>query len=136
MYKDTPAWLAAELEWGLRETSAPAELWNRIEEARRVAVEPHKRMGIGLVWAMAAAFVLASLVLPIGSHQALALRALSSPSGVAGLHCGNPAELRAWARKSGSVSNSPHDLARGNLSSWAMDNPADLQLACKLCHLD
>ena len=39
----------------------------------------------------------------------------------------------------------PHSNPAGNVSSWVMagqrytltsDNPADLQLACKLCHLD
>jgi hypothetical protein len=43
------------------------------------------------------------------------------------------------------VRNTPHDRASGSFSSWVMDgqrytlacdNPADLQLACKLCHLD
>ncbi len=41
--------------------------------------------------------------------------------------------------------NSPHNHARGNVSSWVMDgqrytlasaDAAELQLACKLCHLD
>ncbi len=43
------------------------------------------------------------------------------------------------------AANMAHNHADGNVSSWVMDgqrytlacdNPADLQLACKLCHLD
>jgi len=198
MYKDAPAWLTAELEWGLRETAAPAELWNRIAEARRVAVEPRKGMGAGLVWAMAATVALMAVGLSFvyrestGNDRALAMRALSSASQISGFRCENPAQLRAWVRaktgldlplrqdaapsiqligaqaiegargvevayragsrdavllvsKARGAANSPHDRASGSVSSWIMDgqrytlacdNPADLQLACKLCHLD
>jgi hypothetical protein len=43
------------------------------------------------------------------------------------------------------AANVPHDRAAGSVSNWvrdgqrytlASDSPADLQLACKLCHLD
>lgn len=198
MYNDTPAWLASELEWGLRETSAPAELWDRVRAAQ-VRPAPQKRTNLGLVWAMAAALTVVALGLSLryrqsaASDEALALRALSGASQIAGFHCENPAQLRAWVRatagldlplraeaspsiqligaqaidgtrgvevayragnreavllvsRAGSgIRNSAHNRASSNVSSWVMngqrytlacDNPADLQLACKLCHLD
>jgi hypothetical protein len=49
------------------------------------------------------------------------------------------------SRADAGASNLPHSHAGGSVSSWVMagqrytlatDNPTDLQLACKLCHLD
>ncbi|HEX5229528.1 MAG TPA: hypothetical protein VFW44_17575 [Bryobacteraceae bacterium] len=200
MSKPTPAWLTTELEWGLHETSAPPELWDRVMAAQQVRPVPREVVRPRLIWAWAAA---ALLVIAIGlastyrrsaeSDQALALRALSGASQIAGFHCQNPAQLRAWvraqtgldlplrpdasasieligaqttddargvevayragnrdavllvSRADSSIRNSPHDRASGNVSSWVMDgqrftlasdSSADLQIACKLCHLD
>jgi hypothetical protein len=49
------------------------------------------------------------------------------------------------SRADGDSPNMPHNRVSGNLSTWVMsgqrftlasNDPADLQLACKLCHLD
>jgi hypothetical protein len=49
------------------------------------------------------------------------------------------------ARADSGAANEPHGRSAGGVSSWVMDgqrytlaaaDPADLQLACKLCHLD
>jgi hypothetical protein len=49
------------------------------------------------------------------------------------------------SRVNSGAANVPHNRASGNISSWVMDgqrytlactDPAELQLACKLCHLD
>ncbi len=57
---------------------------------------------------------------------------------------GNRDALLLVARANG-VPDMPHSNLTGTTSSWVMngqrytlacDNPADLQLACKLCHLD
>lgn len=199
MYKGTPAWLATELQWELRETSTPAELWDRVCAAQQVRPTPSKRINPALIWATAATLVVIAAGLTAayrqsaGSDRALALQALNGASEIAGFHCENPAQLRAWVRantgidlplqanssrsiqligakaiedsrgvevayRAGSsdavllvsrvnrnVRNGAHDRSSGNLASWVMDgqrytlacdNPADLQIACKLCHLD
>lgn len=57
---------------------------------------------------------------------------------------GNRNGLLLVSRADG-IASAPHNHASGNVSSWVMagqrftvasDNPGDLQLACKLCHLD
>jgi hypothetical protein len=175
-------WLAPELEHGLREVSAPPELWDRVQSARAARPQESTR---GLVWALALSVVLASVAL---------LSLLRSPvrqdSQIIAFRCQNPAELRAWVKaktgidvplrgappasirligassiedgveiayRSGDrdasllvsratgAADVPHNNPTGKVSSWVMngqrytlacDNPADLQLACKLCHLD
>jgi hypothetical protein len=57
---------------------------------------------------------------------------------------GNRDAVLVVSRADGAA-NLPHNRVSGNVSSWVMDgqrftiacnDPADLQLACKLCHLD
>jgi hypothetical protein len=182
MVKETNTRLASELQWGLRETSAPPELWDRVQAGRFAARRktPHV-----WVWATAAVAVLAV----VGASSAYRTRGPGDLQRT-GIHCQNPAQLRAWVRaktginvplraasassvqltgarsmgesveiayrtgnRGGTLTVSPaigagdatHDRASGNVSSWVMagqrytlmsDNAADLQLACKLCHLD
>lgn len=191
--------LEPELEWGLREVSAPAELWERVQSASLIDTPPVKPFRWGLVWATAAAamVIAASATLVhlerAGNDEAMALRALHSDSQLAGFQCENPARLRAWVRANtgldlplreeaspaiqligaraiedshsvevsyragnrdavllvsraeAGAANVAHNRTSGNVSTWVMDgqrftlasdNPADLQLACKLCHLD
>ena len=182
MHKETHAWLTPELEWGLRETSAPPELWDRVQAGR---IAPRRKTPHVLVWATATVAVL------LAGGLSRAYRA-NAPGDLqrSSIRCQNPAQLRAWVRartgmdvplRSATASpvqligaqsaganveiayrigNSdgtlfvspatgagyaPHDRVNGNVSSWVMDgrrytlmsdNAADLQLACKLCHLD
>lgn len=58
---------------------------------------------------------------------------------------GNRDAVLLVSRAEAGAVNVAHDRASGNVSTWVMDgrrytlacdNPADLQLACKLCHLD
>jgi hypothetical protein len=182
--------LESELTRGLREVSAPPELWDRVRGAQVMRPSGSNRR---LVWAMAATVVLAavglSLVRP--SDEAIALQALANDSGQIAFHCQNPAQLRAWVRANTGLdvplrgappasieligarnlgarveiayragnrdavllvsradagsANIPHSRTSGNVSSWVTDgqrftlacnDPAGLQLACKLCHLD
>lgn len=182
MVKETNTRLVSELQGGLRETSAPPELWDRVQAGR---FAPRRKTSSVLVWATAAVAVL--LIFAVSR----AYRA-TTPGDLphAGFQCQNPAQLRAWVRaktgidvplraatassiqligarsmaesveiayragkRGGTLTVSPaigaadvpHDRVRGNVSSWVMDgqrytlmcdNAADLQLACKLCHLD
>lgn len=191
--------LAPELQWGLREVSAPPELWERVQASGIIATPPTKPFRWGLVWATAAAAVLIATSATLvhlqraGGDEALAIRALDGDSKLTGFQCENPARLRAWVRaKTGldlplrekaspaiqlvgarviedsrgvevayragngdavllvsraeaSAISVAHSHASGNVSTWVMDgqryalacdNPADLQVACKLCHLD
>ncbi len=176
-------WLEPELQHGLREVAAPAELWGRVESARRSRPpEPHKPAR--LVWALALTVVLA------GAGWSLVRLPARRDLQTGALRCQNPGQLRAWvkantgldvplrsappasiqligARNVGerveiayragdreafllvSRADGAADVSHGSLagkgSSWVMagqrytlscDNPADLQLACKLCHLD
>jgi hypothetical protein len=196
---ETGWWLERELEWGLREVSAPAELWDRVRTASVVRAEPDRPFRWGLVWATAAAAILIAMAAavehrrPAESDEALALRALNGDAHFTGFRCKNPSQLRAWARaktgldlplradtsasieligaqaldgargvevayragnhaaalivsRAASAASRPgHDHASGNVSTWVMEgqrytlacnDPAGLQLACKLCHLD
>jgi len=90
MHKETHTWLTPELEWGLRETSAPPELWDRVQAAQ---VAPRRKTSYVLVWATAAAAVL----LAVGVSRAHRTSAASDVQ-QAGIHCQNPAQLRAWVR--------------------------------------
>jgi hypothetical protein len=183
-------WLEPELQRGLREVSAPPELWDRVRAAQ---APQSRRTHRGLVWAMAATVVLAAVALSLvrSPDETAALQALAGDSQQMAFHCQNPAQLRAWVRAStgldvplraalppsiqligarnagarveiayqaggrdavllvsradGASANAPHSRTSGNVSSWVMDgqrftlassDAADLQLACKLCHLD
>jgi hypothetical protein len=183
-------WLEPELQRGLREVTAPAELWDRVRAAR---VPPSRGSNRGLIWALAVAVVLAAVALSLvrPPDERFALQALANGSQGIGFHCQNPAQLRAWVRANTGLdvplrpvppssiqligarnvgarveiayqaggrdavllvskadagrSNLPHSRVAGNVSSWVTDgqrytlaasDPADLQLACKLCHLD
>jgi hypothetical protein len=180
-----PEWLESELQRGLREVTAPPDLWDRVQGARLVPTDPRPRK---LTWAMAATVILAAVALSILPGRR-ATNALDSQSNA--LYCQNPAQLRAWVRaKTGldvplratlpasihlvearnssqgveiayRAANSdavllvsraegavdvPHSrVTNGNVTSWVMagqrftlasDDPADFQIACKLCHLD
>ena len=191
-------WLEPELEWGLRQVSAPPELWDRVQTASLLDTPP-ATFRWGLVWATAAAAIVIATSATLmhlqraGSDEALAMRALQADSKLGGFQCENPARLREWVRaKTGldvplrdevspaiqlvgartieesrgveveyraenrdavllvsrvpaGIANVAHNRPSGNISSWVMDgqrytlacdNAADLQIACKLCHLD
>lgn len=174
-------WLAPELEHGLREVTAPPELWDRLQSARAARPPENTRR---LVWALALTVVVAAVGL------SLVRSPLHQGSQTIAFHCQNPAELRAWVKaktgidvplrgdppasirligarnqgerveiayragdrdalllvsRAAGAADVPHSNPAGKVSSWVMngqrytlacDNPADLQLACKLCHLD
>jgi hypothetical protein len=192
-------WLEPELQGGLREVTAPADLWDRVQAARVAPARPLSSVpSRRLIWAMAATVVLAAVGLSIlrahrdsaAGDEALALQALSIDSQRVAFHCENPTQLRAWVKaktgldvplrsepaasiefigasstvdraeiayragnrggvllisRADRAADVAHGHASGNVSSWvaagqrftlASDNPADLQVACKLCHLD
>jgi hypothetical protein len=126
-------WLEPELKRELCEVAAPAELWSRVQSARLSRPRESRR---GLVWATAATLMLAAVALsrmPAG-QSAVAY----NDSQPVGLHCQNPAQVRAWevARVtdvSGAVAPSVVTEPRLTLAG---NNSAALQLSCKLCHLD
>jgi hypothetical protein len=175
-------WLEFELQHGLRQVTAPAELWDRVQYARVTRPQTTNR---GFVWALALAVVLAAVAL------SLVRSPVHKESRQIAFHCQNPAQLRAWvkantgfdvplrtarsasiqligaravegraeiayragnrdalllvSRADSGAANVPHGRVSGKASSWVMDgqrftlacdNPADLQFACKLCHLD
>jgi hypothetical protein len=175
-------WLAPELEDGLREVTAPPELWDRVQSARVMRSPESNRR---LVWALALSFVLASVAL-----LSLFRWPVRQDSQTVAFQCQNPAQLRAWVKaktgidvplrgdppasirligarnqgerveiayrtgdrdalllvsRANGAGDVPHSSPAGKVSSWVMngqrytlacDNPGDLQLACKLCHLD
>ncbi|HEX5227384.1 MAG TPA: hypothetical protein VFW44_06720 [Bryobacteraceae bacterium] len=136
MSKPTPAWLTTELEWGLHETSAPPELWDRVIGTQRVRSEPRGHARPLLVWAAAALMIVA-----IGLTSAYRRSAETHPVftyQITGLHCQNPAELRAWVRADSEIRTStPRPWVTGNRKFVLASNSApDLQISCKLCHLD
>ncbi len=174
-------WLEPELQRGLREVTAPPELWDRIQSAKTVPPGVSNRRA---VWAMAATVVLIAIGMSAFHRDNVTLPAQTSD------RCQNPAQLRAWVRartgldlplradssssiqligaravsgrveiayragnrdallriskaSPGSADVSNH--VNGNVSTWVMSgqrftlassDAADLQLACKLCHLD
>jgi hypothetical protein len=166
--------LELELQRGLREVTAPAELWNRVQAAR--VAPPSVSSGRGPVWAMAAAVVLITVGLSVVHRDNAGFPA------PAGDRCQNPAQLRAWVRaktgldlplradsspslqlsgaqlvdgthgvkiayragnrdavllvsRADGSEDTPHSRF-GQRFTLASSDPADLQLACKLCHLD
>lgn len=121
-----------ELRQSLRPVNAPPELWDRIQTQR---TESPRATNRPLVWAMASAVVIMTVGLSAIQRNNVAFQTL------AGDRCQNPAQLRAWVRAKADVSRSLQltgaqtiDGARGVKSVPV--NRADLQLACKLCHLD
>jgi hypothetical protein len=125
-------WLEPELKRELCEVAAPAELWSRVQSARLSRPRESRR---GLVWATAATVIIAAVAL---SRMPAGERAAANDSQPMGLHCQNPAQVRAWevarvtdvsAAASSSLVTQPRFTLAGNSS-------AALQLSCKLCHLD
>ncbi len=176
--------LESHLRQGLREVTAPPELWDRVQSGEAPKPLAASR---SFVWTLALAVALAAVALSLVRSPA------RSDSQQIAFRCQNPAQLRAWvqantgfnvplraslppsiqligARRvansaeiayragnrdavllvsradgSANISNIPHNRATGNVSSWIMAgqrftlacaDPAALQLACKLCHLD
>ena len=125
-------WLEPELKRELCEVAAPPELWSRVQSARLLRPRESRR---GLVWATAATVIIAAVAL---SRMPAGERAAANDSQPMGLHCQNPAQVRAWAvarvtdvsaAASSSLVTEPRFTLAGNSS-------AALQLSCKLCHLD
>jgi hypothetical protein len=124
---EAPDWLEADLLWGLREESAPEDLWDRVQAGRVQTPVSRRRFSFRMNYAMAAAAVVligAAIGLPV-RQDALAPGRYSA-SRLAGEHCQNPAEMRAW------VKADPMQPAAWRETGHA----ASLQIGCKLCHLD
>ncbi len=132
-------WLEPELERELCEVAAPPELWSRVQSARLSRPRESRR---GLVWATAATVMLAAVALSrmpagqtVAGDQSAAVDNAPQPMG---LHCQNPAQIRAWevARATDvSAAASPSLVTEPRLALVG-NNSAALQLSCKLCHLD
>jgi hypothetical protein len=125
-------WLEPELKRELCEVAAPAELWSRVQSARLLRPRESRR---GLVWATAATVMLAAVAL---SRMPAGERAAANDSQPMGLHCQNPAQIRAWevaraTEMSGAVA--PNVVTEPRLTLAGTSSSA-LQLSCKLCHLD
>lgn len=83
---------------------------------------------------------------PSPSIQLIGARMMDGTSGVeVAYRAGNRDAVLVVSRAGGGASNVSHSRVNGNVSSWVMDgqqytlasnDSADLQLACKLCHLD
>ena len=78
------------------------------------------------------------------SIQLIGARAVEGRAEIA-YRAGNRDAVLLVSRADPGSANAPHTRVSGKSSSWVMagqrftlacDNPADLQLACKLCHLD
>jgi hypothetical protein len=85
--------LERELHVGLREVSAPAELWDRIQAPQSARLVQSR----GPVWAIAAAVVLVAVGLSLLYARRQSIAADNESPKIA-LHCENPAQLRAWVR--------------------------------------
>lgn len=81
---------------------------------------------------------------PPASIQLIGARNLGARVEIA-YRAGNRDALLSVSRADAGSENVPHGSVNGNVSSWVTDgqrftlaanNAADLQLACKLCHLD
>jgi hypothetical protein len=95
--------LERELHLGLREVSAPAELWDRIQAPWAAHSDTysalHSRPQHGLLWAMAATVMLVAVGFSIvyaGVHARWERVALDRDSAKMAFRCENPAQLRAW----------------------------------------
>jgi hypothetical protein len=132
-------WLEPELERELCEVAAPPELWSRVQSARLSRPRESHR---GLVWATAATVILAAVALsrvPAGGSAAAGQSAAAdNDSQPIGLHCQNPAQIRAWevARATDVSAAASPSVVTGARFTLAGNNSAALQLSCKLCHLD
>jgi hypothetical protein len=125
-------WLEPELERELCEVAAPTELWSRVQSARLLRPRESRR---GLVWATAATVILAAVAL---SRMPAGESAAANDSQPMGLHCQDPAQIRAWevARATDvSAAVAPNVVTEPRLT-LAGNSSAALQLSCKLCHLD
>jgi hypothetical protein len=125
-------WLEPELERELCEVAAPPELWSRVQSARLARPRESRR---GLVWATAATVILAAVALSrVPAGESVAAGIDSQPMG---LHCQNPAQIRAWevARATDVSGAAAPSVVTGPRFTLAGSNSA-LQLSCKLCHLD
>jgi hypothetical protein len=78
------------------------------------------------------------------SIQLIGARAVAGRAEIA-YRAGNRDAMLLVSRADPGSANAPHSRVSGNVSSWVMDgqrftiacnDPAGLQLACKLCHLD
>jgi hypothetical protein len=83
--------LELELQRGLREVSAPPELWDRVQSSRRDLNRTEERSR-KLVWALVPTVVLATVALSLVRPP---VRQDSQPIA---FHCQNPAQLRAWVK--------------------------------------
>jgi hypothetical protein len=81
---------------------------------------------------------------PPASIQLIGARNLGASAEIA-YRAGDQAAVLLVSRAGAGSANVAHNRVSGNVSSWVMDgqrytlasnDPADLQLACKLCHLD
>ena len=121
-----------ELRQSLRPVNAPPELWDRIQTQR---TESPRATNRPLVWAMAAAVVIMTVGLSVVHRDNVAFPAF------AGDRCENPAQIRSWVRAKTDMSQSleltgAQTIDGARVVKIASNNRADLQLACKLCHLD
>jgi hypothetical protein len=122
------SWLGPELERGLRNVTAPPELWDRIQALQDGAPQIERsHASRHFVWAAAASVALMTVGLSIIHRESVAA---GDPQRFAA-HCENPAELRAYAR------------ANPGLEVVSRSAPLPLRasvqqsgLACNLCHLD
>ena len=73
-----------------------------------------------------------------GSAAAGQSAAADNDSQPIGLHCQNPAQIRAWevARATDVSAAASPSVVTGARFTLAGNNSAALQLSCKLCHLD
>jgi hypothetical protein len=81
---------------------------------------------------------------PAASIQLIGARAVPGGAEIA-YRAGNRDAVLRVSRADASSANVPHSRVKGQVSSWVMggeqftlacNDPAGLQLACKLCHLD
>jgi hypothetical protein len=128
-------WLEPELQRGLREVSAPQELWSRVLSGHNPGTQTSSR---ALVWAMAAIVIVAAVALSKLPTRRVNIAAYNDSQQV-GFQCQNPAKSRAWvaARTAvATVSTTSSAVTAGQPFTLASNNSTSLQLACKLCHLD
>ena len=123
------SWLEPELERGLRNVTAPPDLWDRVQAARAATTHPRPITPPRLLtWAMAATVTVMAIGVSVVERRNVV--SAGEPQRFAD-HCENPAELRAYAR------------ANPGLEVVSRSAPAPLRvsvqqnsLACNLCHLD
>ena len=125
------SWLEPELQRGLRNVAAPADLWDRVRSAPAPLTQPIPRPRM-LVWAMAATVTMMTVGLSVVQRRAAIVAADPQRYGV---RCENPAELRAYVRANAGL----EAVARTAPAQVRLRGPMDVQtnsLTCSLCHLD